>query len=97
MENRAPAAAWIVAFQESQRQLAQVQESFHRTLTEAHVAYLRAVEENSRALLGAMTGQVQTTPQLLPPPPALLTQNPAPNHSFVASPAPAAPVAAAVE
>ncbi|HNC98318.1 MAG TPA: acyltransferase domain-containing protein, partial [Myxococcota bacterium] len=57
MENRAPAAAWIVAIQESQRQLAQVQESFHRTLTEAHVAYLRAVEENSRALLGAMTGQ----------------------------------------
>ena len=92
MENRAPAAAWIVAFQESQRQLAQVQESFHRTLTDAHMAYLRAVEENSRALLGAMTGQaLPAAPQLLPPPQALLTQAPAPSPRVAPVAPPVAP------
>ncbi|MES2643267.1 MAG: SDR family NAD(P)-dependent oxidoreductase [Myxococcota bacterium] len=47
---------WVAAFQDSQRQMADVQESFTRSMSEAHIAFLRSHEESTRALVSLVTG-----------------------------------------
>ncbi|MDP2310540.1 MAG: beta-ketoacyl synthase N-terminal-like domain-containing protein, partial [Pseudomonadota bacterium] len=94
----APAAAWgpnpwVSAFQESQRQMADVQESFTRSMSEAHIAFLRSHEESTRALVSLVTGAPLAASQAWGP--ALAA--PAPSYAAPAlvTPVYAAPVAAA--
>jgi acyl transferase domain-containing protein len=67
---------WVTAFQESQRQMADVQETFTRSMAEAHIAFLRSHEESTRGLVAMLTGQAlpaatpYAAPQLSAPRPA---------------------------
>ncbi len=92
--------SWVSAFLESQKQAASVHEGFQRAMTDAHIAFLRAHEETSRAIVGIATGAVNqpspaqqqaTLPVYNAPAPVELRVAP-----VVAAPVPvAAPVVAA--
>ncbi len=88
-----PAAqGWIHAFQENQRQLAEVHERFGRSMSDSHLAFLRAQEVATHALVSMVTGQ----PAAMPAPaawPAPQPQSAAPAYAPVYAPAPP-PVAA---
>ncbi len=83
---------WITAFQESQRQMADVQESFTRSMSEAHIAFLRSHEESTRGLVSLLTGQPLAAAQ--PWAPTFAT--PALAAPALAAPVYAAPVQAPV-
>ncbi|MFZ5481920.1 MAG: SDR family NAD(P)-dependent oxidoreductase [Myxococcota bacterium] len=98
---------WVAAFLEGQRQAVEVHTSFQRTMTEAHVAFLHAQEEQTRALVTLMTGQAMPAraapyvpaPIAMPAPapvyaPAAIAL-PAPVQAAPAPFAPPAPVVAA--
>ncbi len=74
---------WVSAFQESQRQMADVQESFTRSLSEAHIAFLRSHEESTRALVSLVTGQALAAPAYTAPQPTY-----APSQPVYAAPQP---------
>ena len=58
-----PAApGWIHAFQENQRQLAEVHERFGRSMSDSHLAFLRAQEVATHALVAMVTGQPAAMP-----------------------------------
>ena len=58
-----PAAqGWIHAFQENQRQLAEVHERFGRSMSDSHLAFLRAQEVATHALVSMVTGQPAAMP-----------------------------------
>ncbi len=48
--------SWVTAFLDSQKQAATVHEGFQRALTDAHMAFLRAHEETSRAVVALASG-----------------------------------------
>ncbi len=47
--------SWLAAFLDSQKQAANVHEGFQRSMTEAHLAFLRTHEETSRAIVDLAT------------------------------------------
>jgi acyl transferase domain-containing protein len=51
VKHASPDAAWAAAFVEAQRQAAEVHAQFQRAMTDSHVAFLRAQEEATRAMM----------------------------------------------
>lgn len=57
-----PSASWLEVFREAQRQTAQVHESFHKSMSEAHAAYLRSTETNMKNLMSFASGGERSLP-----------------------------------
>ena len=54
--------SWLTAFLDSQKQAASVHEGFQRAMTDAHIAFLHAHEETSRAIVGLASGAASSAP-----------------------------------
>jgi NADP-dependent 3-hydroxy acid dehydrogenase YdfG/acyl carrier protein len=64
--NPSAAPSWIAAFQESQRQLAEVHARFGQSMADTHMAFLRAQEVATQGLVAMVSGQ--TLPAVVPSP-----------------------------
>jgi len=80
---------WILAFQESQRQMAQAHAAYQQSMAQAHTAFLNVLAQ-SQASMAAMAGQ-QNAPFMQQPPmqQPMNVQNPFANLQAFAPPAPA--------
>ncbi len=84
--------AWITAFQENQRQLAESHERFARSMADTHMAFLRSQEVATQGLVAMVTGQAMPAAVYAAPAPAYVAAPAAP--AYVAPPAAPAYVAA---
>ena len=82
------ASGWIAAFQENQRQLAEVHERFGRSMADSHMAFLRAQETATQGLVAMVTGQpaAYAAPIVYAAAPVPVVQAPAPVVYAVAAP-----------
>ena len=96
------AHGWIAAFQENQRQLAEVHERFGRSMADTHMAFLRAQEVATGGLVAMVTGHApaMAAPAYSPAPAPTYAQpvyaQPAPISAPPAYAAPPAPAPAYV-
>ncbi|MSP54215.1 MAG: SDR family oxidoreductase [Myxococcales bacterium] len=82
--------SWVAAFLDSQKQAASVHEGFQRSMTDAHIAFLRSHEETSRVVVALAAGVPATFASPAFAPPAFA---PSPVAVVVAPPVVLAPVA----
>ena len=92
--------SWLTAFLDSQKQAASVHEGFQRAMTDAHIAFLHAHEETSRAIVGLASGAANSTPALTSAAPAyaqpaMPVSAPVSIPALAAAPAPMPAIAAA--
>jgi polyketide-type polyunsaturated fatty acid synthase PfaA len=68
----APDTAWVQAFQESQRQMAQAHAAYQQAMADTHTAFLQAVSTSQSNLTAMLTGEQTSAPapmQFRTPPP----------------------------
>jgi len=85
-----PAARWVAAYQEAQRQTAQAHAAFQQAMAQSHSAYLRAAEASFAGLTAIVTGQPVAPATFAAPAPTFAAPAPtfaAPAPTF-AAPAP---------